>query len=67
MEIVRSQLSDLGLICGNVTPRTDNTQAAGVVLEQSIAPETVVETGAVISFVINDAAPAPVVDETEAP
>ncbi len=67
MEIVRAQLADLGLICGSVTPGTDTSQPAGVVLEQSIAPETVVETGAVIAFVVNDAQGAPVVDETEAP
>lgn len=67
MEIVRSQLADLGLICGPVSYRTDNSQPSGVVLEQSIAPETVVETGAVITFVVNDAVPAPVVDGSEAP
>ncbi|MBQ1242072.1 MAG: Stk1 family PASTA domain-containing Ser/Thr kinase [Oscillospiraceae bacterium] len=67
MEIVRSQLADLGLICGPVSYRTDNSQPSGVVLEQSIVPETVVETGAVITFVVNDAVPAPVVDGSEAP
>ena len=65
MEIVRSQLADLGLICGPVSYRTDDSQPSGVVLEQSIVPETVVETGAVITFVVNDAVPAPVVDGTE--
>ena len=66
-DIVQKQLTELGLICGSVSYKTDETKAANVVLEQSIAPTVVVDTGAMISFVVNEVAPPAIDTGSEAP
>ena len=52
IELVRQQVVESGLVVGSVETRPDETPA-GIVIEQSIAPNTTVTEGTEISFVIS--------------
>ncbi len=52
IEIVRQQATQMGLVVGDVSSRTD-VSPIGTVLEQSIAPNTDVKEGTVITFVVS--------------
>ena len=49
---MRQQVVESGLVVGSVETRPDETPA-GIVIEQSIAPNTTVTEGTEISFVIS--------------
>ena len=52
IEIVRQQATQMGLVVGDVSSRAD-VSPIGTVLEQSIAPNTDVKEGTVITFVVS--------------
>lgn len=52
IEIVRQQATQMGLVVGDVSSRAD-VSPIGKVLEQSIAPNTDVKEGTVITFVVS--------------
>ena len=52
IEIVRQQATQMGLVVGDVFSRAD-VSPIGTVLEQSIAPNTDVKEGTVITFVVS--------------
>ena len=52
IEIVRQQATQMGLVVGDVSSRAD-ISPIGTVLEQSIAPNTDVKEGTVITFVVS--------------
>ena len=53
IEIVRQQVTQTGLVVGEVTTRASN-QPYGTVIEQSISDGTSVDTGTTINFVISE-------------
>ena len=53
IDTARQLATQSGLVVSEVTSRPDGMAASGVVLEQSIAPETDVTEGTAISFVIS--------------
>ena len=52
IDIVRQQATQMGLVVGDVSSRAD-VSPIGTVLEQSIAPNTDVKEGTVITFVVS--------------
>ena len=52
IDIVRQQATQMGLVVGDVSSRAD-VSPIGTVLEQSIAPNTVVKEGTTITFVVS--------------
>ena len=53
IDTARQLATQSGLVVAEVTSRPDGMVASGIVLEQSIAPDTTVTEGAKISFVIS--------------
>ena len=52
IDIVRQQATQMGLVVGDVSSRAD-VSPIGTVLEQSIAPNTVVKEGTTITFIVS--------------
>lgn len=64
IDSVREQLTQLGLVCGEVTQKPSN-EPYGTVIEQSIAAETSVAPGTVISFTISEGPSMPDFDDRD--
>lgn len=64
-ELVKQQLSSLGLPLGNSWPEYSTIYPAGRVIEQNPAPGSLVEQGWPIDFVYSQGAPVPPAEEPE--